>query len=653
MSVRVPVGIDLGTTFCAVAIVNGDGSTEMIPNRWNEILTPSVAYLGDEQVVVGKEALPLGLAAPQRFVESVKRCVGKAELAPVIDGETIPVEVIQGYLLKSLDKDIQYRAGSEYSCVVTVPQYFNERRRQSVVDSCTLSGLPVVDIISEPTAAALAYGEKLGYLDASGEPFHPLNVLIFDLGGGTFDVTILRLKRGDFCTLAADGDAELGGLDWDQRLSNLLLKKFQSARTTDPKDDPKWLHEWKAKVIAAKHQLSSSAEARVEFDLDGQCTTLAVTRDEFEQATADLVERTMFTMRSCLRTAGLAWQNIDRVLVVGGASRMPMIGTAIRSASGIAPETCINPDEAVARGAAIFAQQSLIKAGHDVASPLLKIQDVCSHSLGLIGTDMRTMHRCAVPVIRRNSPLPAEVHRKFVTKVNDQRSVAIELVEGESSVPEHNSVIGRIGIRNIPPGIEAGSEINVIYRYEANGRLQVTAHMEGLGDQAVLEVERLREFDDKSLDRWKKVMARHGGFNDFAEAIAWSIFENSKKFAAEAPVERPAAPAADAKLPPAEKKNLEPAVNLGAPLAASETLKEVAAERVASAQANRPSLMSSGLQPRSAGPTKLPAIVSLIGFLMSGVAGIGLGYYLLCRISPERNFLNLNLPGIERPASRK
>ncbi len=571
----------------------------------------------------------------------------------MIDGEAIPVEVIQGYLLKSLDKDIQYRAGSEYSCVVTVPQYFNERRRQSVVDSCTLSGLPVVDIISEPTAAALAYGEQLGYLDASGEPFHPLHVLVFDLGGGTFDVTMLRLQRGDFCTLAADGDAELGGLDWEQRLSNLLLKKVQGVRDSPPTDDPQWLQEWKAKVIAAKHQLSTTTEAHVDFELDGQHQTLVVTREEFEQATADLVERTMFTMRSCLRSAGLAWQDIDRVLMVGGASRMPMIGAAIRAASGTAPETCINPDEAVARGAAIFAQQSLIKAGHDVASPLLKIQDVCSHSLGLIGTDMRTLHRCAVPLIRRNSPLPAQVRRKFVTKINDQRSVAIELVEGESSVPEHNSLIGRIGIRNIPPGREAGSEIDVVYRYEANGRLQVTAHMEGLGDQAVLEVERLREFDDKSLDRWKRVLARHGGFTDFAEAIAWSAFENAKKFAGEAPAAPPSAPAAVAKSPPAEKKSLEPAIKLGAPLAASETLKEVAAERRVQAQVDRPSLMSNGLQPTSVGTTKLPAIVSLIGFIMSGVAGIGLGYYLLCRISPERNFLNLSLPGIERPALRK
>ena len=227
MSNIVPVGIDLGTTFCAASYVDAHGSTQMVVKDDQSLLTPSIVCFGDEGVTVGQQAWKAAATMPERCAEAAKRDMGSAIFRDRILGREYPPEVIQGCLLRDLGRDIIAQVGESFECVISVPAYFDEARRKATIDAGSMSGLTVVDIVNEPTAAALAFGEKLGYLDPGGSPRDSLRVLVYDLGGGTFDVTVMDLQQGRIQTLAADGDCELGGLLWDERLAGQIGEEFR------------------------------------------------------------------------------------------------------------------------------------------------------------------------------------------------------------------------------------------------------------------------------------------------------------------------------------------------------------------------------------------------------------------------------------------
>ncbi|MFV1969089.1 MAG: Hsp70 family protein, partial [Pirellulaceae bacterium] len=509
-----PVGIDLGTTFSAAAYIDERGTTQMISSGEGELLTPSVALFEGGQIVIGRDAKRARTTATGHVAETAKRDMGQPRYRHPIHGRFLPPEVIQGYILRKISGDIVAAIGESHQVVITVPAYFDEPRRKATADAGQMSGLAVLDIVNEPTAAALAFGERLGYLDTTGAPRDAQTLLVYDLGGGTFDVTVIRLEPGKFTTLATDGDAELGGYDWDMRLVEHIIQQFQDRHPQCPVPDETSRNNLRYVTEEAKHTLSDRQKTTIPFEFSGHSLDVSISRDEFEAMTADLIERTAFTTRQALMAAGVVWNDIDRLLLVGGSTRMPMIHRMLEELSGKTPDANVNPDEAVARGAAIYAQHLLSLSGIRGVSDGLKITDVNAHSLGIEGVIQDTLRRENVILIPRNTALPAEVHRRFVTKQYDQRSVKIQLLEGESTLPDHCTPLAKAAIRNLPLGLPEGTEVDVCYRFEANGCLSVEARLPGRGKEAKIELERVRGLTDTGVDKWKKIISRDGGFDD-------------------------------------------------------------------------------------------------------------------------------------------
>lgn len=283
--------------------------------------------------------------------------MGAATYRQAIRGKRYPAEVIQGCILRRLREEIASKLDGDFQAVITVPAYFDEARRKATADAATMSGLSVLAIVNEPTAAALAFGERLGYLSAEGAPSSQLRVLVYDLGGGTFDATVMQLSADGIQTLATDGDFELGGLHWDERLvdhvqSRLAMTQPELETTLSNVEQI----QLRRAAQQAKHTLSEDPLATVDVTLQGVDHRLPISREEFEQLTADLVEWTAFTTKQVLKSAGLLWKDIDRLLLVGGSTRMPAVRKMLHQLTDLTAEHAVDPDEAVARGAAIYAR---------------------------------------------------------------------------------------------------------------------------------------------------------------------------------------------------------------------------------------------------------------------------------------------------------
>ena len=300
------IGIDLGTTRSAVGHVNSDGITSMLPNNHEDIFTPSIVLFRDEERIVGREAERRLEFETANIAVEPKRDMGESYYRRAIQGKQIPPEVIQACILRSLRSNVIERLGEDYQAVVTVPAYFDESRRTATADAAKMADLNLLDIVNEPTAAALAFGERLGYLKESGEPNVEMNILVYDLGGGTFDVTIVRLADNLIQTIATDGDMQLGGSDWDSRLADTLRRKFTEAGFEPPNDDAGNMR-LRRLAIEAKHTLSTRDQATVRMEIDGKTAATLVMRDEFEECSRDLVERTAFTTRQVMSAAKVGW----------------------------------------------------------------------------------------------------------------------------------------------------------------------------------------------------------------------------------------------------------------------------------------------------------------------------------------------------------
>ncbi|HQU42718.1 MAG TPA: Hsp70 family protein, partial [Pirellulales bacterium] len=539
MSRNRAVGIDLGTTYSAVSWLHESGKTAMIPNSEGDVLTPSVVLFEDDEIIVGKEAKKVGPLKPTRFAECVKRDMGSPVYSRAICGDYMPPEVVQAWVLKKLKADILRTLGPDFRAVITVPAFFDEPRRKATADAGSMAALPVLDVVNEPTAAALAFGEELGYLTTSGEVREPLKVLVYDLGGGTFDVTVLDMRPGDLRTLATDGDVRLGGRDWDTRLADHAAEAFVKEHREDPRTNPASLQRLLTEVEEAKRTLSARQNATIRVDHAGSSTTVKVTRELFEQITTDLLERTSYTTRQVLAAAGLEWKDIQRVLLVGGATRMPMVSRMLSQLSGIEPDRRVHPDEAVARGAAIYAGYLLATQPDSAKAPAFTVTNINSHSLGIEGIDSKTQRKRNVIVIPRNTPLPAKVKERFVTKTENQRSIVVQVLEGESSAPSDCTSIGRTSLRDLPPGLPAGWPVEITYEYETNGRLKVSATVPGTNREVKLQLEREGALSDERIARWKQAVSTDGGMDVFADIIAdeLKLAKNTPGFAPAANVD--------------------------------------------------------------------------------------------------------------------
>jgi len=501
----VAVGIDLGTTFSAIARLNSAGRPEVLANLEGDKTTPSVVLIEEHDVVVGREACKAMATDMDRIAECAKRELGSRSYHRQLGGCEYPPEVIQAWILRKLCHDVKDQIGDVRQAVITVPAYFDEVRRKATQDAGYIAGLDVLDIINEPTAAVLAFGFQLGRLLPDSTEVEPVRVLVYDLGGGKFDITIMEIGAGEFVTLATDGDLQLGGRDWDQRLVDHVAEVFRQRYGSDPRMDPNAFGRLLRECEDAKRTLSVRQKAVVNCEMRGQVDRVELTRQQFEEMTRDLLERTAFTTRQVLQTAGMGWDQVDRVLLVGGATRMPCVARMLRELSGKEPDTSVSPDEAVAQGAALHAGFVLERL--QGRSPRLRIRNVNSRSLGIAATDPKTSRRQTAFLIPRNTPLPAKAKRIFRTLKADQKSIVAQIVEGESADPQECAQIGKCAVRNLPDNLPAGTPIEVRFQYRDNGRLQVLVSVVGLAENVTHEIHRENNLTAVDRDYWRRQVA--------------------------------------------------------------------------------------------------------------------------------------------------
>ncbi|MCC6127346.1 MAG: Hsp70 family protein [Pirellulales bacterium] len=496
------VGIDLGTTFSAVAKLDERGLPLTLVNAEGDHLTPSVVLFDGDDVIVGKEALKAIAVEAPRVAECSKRDVGHRAFHKTLQGKKYPPEVIEAFILDKLRRDAQLQIGPFSKVVITVPAYFDEVRRKATQDAGYMAGFEVLDIINEPTAAAVAFGFQQGYLNEEGSTSEPQHVLVYDLGGGTFDVTVMEIRGTEFIALATDGDVRLGGYDWDQRLVDIAAESFLRRHKFDPREDPIAAGKLWRECEDAKRTLSVRSKAAVACDHKGCSARIEITRRQFEEATLDLLDRTRFTTAQSLKAAGLDWSDIDRLLLVGGSIRMPMVHAMLRQLSGKEPDASVAADEAVALGASLHA--GLILAQRQGNPPTFTIKNVNSHSLGVVGVDPLTGRRRNGTLIPRNTPLPVTAKRTFKTRKENQRSILVEIVEGESPSADDCTRIGKCSVRRLPENMPAQSPVDVLFHYEPNGRLKVRVIVPGADRQIATEIVRENSLAKEHLDGWRK-----------------------------------------------------------------------------------------------------------------------------------------------------
>ena len=498
-----PVGIDLGTTYSLLAYLDKSGQPVSLRNGLGDLLTASAVIVDQNRIVVGKEAVRASSLAPDQYAECFKRDMGRETLSRPINGLKPPPEVLSALVLERLKEDAEQRLGPLTTAVITVPAYFDELCRKATQDAGRLAGWEVADIINEPTAAALCCGWERGLFGLKGGdcPSSPERILVYDLGGGTFDVSVIEIEGRTFRTLATDGDIRLGGRDFDKCLVDHLAERFDAAHGCDPRSDPgDGVRLW-GNAQDMKHALTEDKKAAAFCCHNGIRMRIEVKRDEFEGLTRHLLQRTMDTAGMVVQEAGLRWPGIDRVMVVGGATRMPMVVDMLRRLTGKEPDRSLSADEAVAHGAALYAGMLMRDDPEDRRS--CKLINVNSHSLGVVGIDEQIGKRVNSILIPRNTPIPAQVGRTFKTLKKNQRSVVVSVVEGESDRPRYCVKLGKCVVRGLPTDLPKGTQVEVAYRYAENGRLSVSAVVSGTGQSAEVRIKRTRSPIEDDLAVWR------------------------------------------------------------------------------------------------------------------------------------------------------
>jgi molecular chaperone DnaK len=510
------VGIDLGTTYSALAQLNPDGLPVSIPNADGATTTPSVVLLGDSgHVVVGPSPERISVEKPENIIEAIKRQMGSKTWFKEYQGKKLTPEFISGLILKKLKQDAERTIGPIANAVVTVPYYFNDLRRKATQDAGKIAGLNVIDIINEPTAATLAYAWMKGELGRVGALAHEKTIMVYDLGGGTFDVTVVRYSPTHFRVLATDGDVMLGGIDWTNRIVEHVAEQFRRKYGSDPLADPETRLMFTQECEQAKRALSAKAQVPVNLYFQGKSLTVAVTRGDFQRMTADLLQRTRDTTELVLQQSGVDVGQLDEVVLVGGSTHMPAVYDMLKEVSGRSPSRELNPDEAVAQGACIHA--AILEAretggGSRLAQAVIKrlravsATDVNSHSLGVEITDMVDRSKKSNHImIPRNTPIPYSISQRFTTNVPNQQRIRVRVLQGEVADVSACTVIGDFQISNLPPGLPAGSPVEVSYKYDANGRILAEARELTGNRQAHLEIVRDGGLSDSGLEAFEQL----------------------------------------------------------------------------------------------------------------------------------------------------
>ncbi|SHF08916.1 molecular chaperone DnaK [Seinonella peptonophila] len=464
------VGIDLGTTYSAISIMNEYGKPEILTNREGERITPSVVLFEGEDPIVGSIAKRSAVANPFNVIQFVKRQMGdKSWKFRTENAEAYTPEEISAMVLRRLKEDAETFLGEDIEdAVITVPAYFDDAQRKSTQDSGRIAGLNVLRIINEPTAAALAYGlDKLNQTQT---------ILVYDLGGGTFDVTIMRLSPKGLRVLSTGGARNLGGFDWDNAIMNYLNEEFQQQGGIDLLDDPMLEQDLREKAEIAKKTLSARDRTTVFLSAGGVNASISLTRRLFEDLTQHLVKQTQNIMQYVLEDAGLKWSDVDRILMVGGSTRMRSIPDSIFNLTGIKPSVDVNPDEVVAMGAAIqgaiiYAKEGRTDFKGSQAFPVVEVEDVNSHSLGVVALE-DDGHEVNSIVLKKDTVIPARVSGHYTTTVERQTQLHIQVTEGEDTDLDYVKIVGE-GLIDLPE-YPKGAPLEVIFEYDSDGIIHVS-----------------------------------------------------------------------------------------------------------------------------------------------------------------------------------
>ena len=490
------IGIDLGTTNSVVSVMEG-GEPTVITNPEGSRITPSVVgFTKDGQRLVGQLAKRQAVSNPDRTIASIKRHMGESDYKVSVDGKDYTPQEISAMILQKLKSDAEAYLGETVSqAVITVPAYFNDSQRQATKDAGKIAGLEVLRIINEPTAAALAYG-----LDKDDDE----TVLVFDLGGGTFDVSILELSGGTFEVLATNGDTRLGGDDFDQKVMDWMVDEFKKENSIDLSQDKMAAQRLKEAAEKAKIELSSMTQTNINLPFITADATgpkhldLTLTRAKFDELTADLVERTMEPTRKAMADADLSGSDIHKIILVGGSSRIPAVQDAIRKFLSKEPSKGVNPDECVSVGAAV---QGGVLVG-EVKDVLLL--DVTPLSLG-----SETLGGVCTKIIERNTTIPTHKSQVFSTAADNQPSVDIHVLQGEREMAAGNKTLGRFELSDIPPAPRGVPKIEVSFDIDANGIVHVSAKDLGTGKEQKITIQSDGGMSKEDIDRMVKEAEAH------------------------------------------------------------------------------------------------------------------------------------------------
>ncbi|MGI5831659.1 MAG: Hsp70 family protein [Thermoguttaceae bacterium] len=505
------VGIDLGTTFSALAQVNDEGEPVPIQNEDGDIETASLILLTENKhVVIGPNRSRAAMEDPENVVERIKRRMGDIAYKRTFDGHEITPEFISSLILRKLKQDGERILGPIANAVITVPYYFNDSRRKATQDAGKIAGLNVIDIINEPTAAALTYAWHRGELGYEMPDKKSRRVLIYDLGGGTFDSTLVEYNGNHFRAIATDGDVKLGGVDWSDRLANYVCEKFQEKFGTDPSLSAQAIQILRNDCDTAKIALTTKPSTNITCRYEGHRLSVPVTRELFEDLTKDLLQRTCDTAAAVLEQAGMKFAQLDAIVLVGGSTLMPQVSEMLEKLTGVKPyvNPALDPHTAVARGAAIHA--AILEAKYnpnqrltDRVQKLLKNihqEDVNSHALGVVATD--PAKNCVVNniMIPKNTPLPFSLTRTFKTNKENQERISIQVLEGDAPDPKACSLLGRCRITDLPPNLPKGTLVEVTYAFDKAGRISVSAREKAGGHEAKINIERKGTLTDNQIN---------------------------------------------------------------------------------------------------------------------------------------------------------
>jgi len=493
------IGIDLGTTYSCIAWLNEHGQPVTLPNSEGELSTASVVFFDERgQVIVGTEALRNAIASPDRVVQHAKRHMGDVGKFWKINDFRYSAVQISALILRKLLEAAREQLGEITEAVITVPAQFSDAQREATVQAGRAAGLERVEMINEPVAAALCH-----VLGSDGLNFSVLSeaqqILVFDLGGGTLDLAVVRYSQDEVQVIASDGDLELGGLDWTQVLVNLASERFIGQFGMDPRDTPESLQFLSLEAEQAKRSLSVRARAAIRVGHQNRLKTWQIEREEFEASSRPLLERCRQVVQRILQEKRFGWASINTVLTTGGASRMPMVKDLLSQLSGRTLNTSLSPDQSIAHGAALYAgmlqsdrkqTQSIYDRPVTERLQRVKQRSVSARALGILVRDELTGQRVPHYLIAANSALPTSVTSVFGTVVRNQRKVRVRIVESGAGSDRPPVVLGDCTVAGLPADLPEGSEIEVTLSYDHQARVHVTAREPLSG--AIAEVEILR-----------------------------------------------------------------------------------------------------------------------------------------------------------------